>query len=72
MGEILVTGIARVYAESIANHRDDFVVGFTDGWHGQPREPLNRVDIMHASNMAYDMGYVIGAQHREAHIGEED
>lgn len=72
MGEVFVTGIAKIYAESIANHPDDFVVGFTDAWHGQPHEPMNRIDIMHSSNMAYDMGYVIGSHHREAQLGEEE
>lgn len=64
--QVMVTDLAERYATMIADNKDQFVIGFTDAWHDQPREPLRKDDILHAMNVAYDLGYSIGAHYASA------
>lgn len=70
--QIMLTDIAQTYAKAISNHQDAFIIGFVDAWHGQDRSPLRNDDILHAMNMAYDIGYQVGANHRAVWVEEPE
>lgn len=70
--QVMITSIAQQYAEVISKYQDEFVCGFVDAWHDEPREPFRKEDILHHANMSYNMGYQIGAGIRGAWFVEED
>lgn len=64
--QVMITSIAENYARIIAKNQDMFVIGFTDGWHDRPCEPLDTLDPMSGRNLAYEMGWTAGHTHAEA------